>query len=242
MTYQAITDVEGIEVGHAHRDDALTGCTVVMCKQGAAVGVDVRGAAPGTRETDLCRPGSLVTRAHAVLLTGGSAFGLEAASGVMRWLSERNIGFDAGTARVPIVPGAVIYDLGMVEQAWPDAALGYAACGAAGSGSVVQGSVGAGRGATVGKLYGLPGAVMSGVGTASIAAGPFTVGAIFAVNAFGDVLDPASGRIVAGARDPDTGRFADTAAVLARGVPGQGSAGANTTIGVVATDALTDDA
>ncbi|HEX6508739.1 MAG TPA: P1 family peptidase, partial [Chloroflexota bacterium] len=152
--YDAITDVDGIEVGHAQDAQALTGCTVVLCREGAVVGVDVRGAAPGTRETDLCRPGTLVERAHAVLLAGGSAFGLDAASGVMRYLWERDIGLDVGITRVPIVPGAILFDLAIGEVAWPDDGMGYQACIRAGGGEVEQGCVGAGTGASVGKLLG----------------------------------------------------------------------------------------
>src|SRR5919202_6318975 len=153
----AITAVPGIRVGQAQDEQALTGCTVVLCEEGAIVGVDVRGPAPGTRETDLCRPGTLVDRAHAVLLTGGSAFGLDAAGGVMRYLYERGIGFSTGVIPVPIVPAAVIFDLSVGEPTWPDADMAYRACLAAG-GTVEQGAVGAGTGATVGKVLGPAGA------------------------------------------------------------------------------------
>ncbi|GAC1329281.1 MAG: P1 family peptidase [Chloroflexota bacterium] len=239
-THDALTDVEGIEVGDADHPEALTGCHVVMCRRGAVVGVDVRGSAPGTRETDLCRPGTLVTQAHAILLTGGSAFGLDAASGVMRWLWENNVGYDAGAIRVPIVPGAVIFDLGLVHHQWPDAAMGYEACAAAGTGPIRQGSVGAGKGASVGKLFGLSGAMKSGVGTASARLGPFTVAALMVVNAFGDVVDATTGRIEAGARDPSTGQFVDTARALTAAGPFPAGTAVNTTIGVVATDARLD--
>lgn len=241
--YDAITDVPGVEVGHAEDLRALTGCTVVVCRDGAVVGVDVRGLAPGTRETDLCRPGTLVERAHAILLAGGSAFGLDAASGIMRYLWERDIGFDAGVAKVPIVPGAVIFDLALGEVAWPDAEMGYAACLAAAGGPVRQGCVGAGTGATVGKVLGMAQATKSGLGTASLRIGDVTVAALMVVNAFGDVVRPGGHAVVAGARDPRDGRYVDSAQVLQRGDGAGRWPGANTTIGVVATDAsLTPDA
>ena len=238
-----ITDVAGIEVGHAHDLETLTGCTVVLCREGATVGVDVRGGAPGTRETDLCRPGTLVRQANAVLLTGGSAFGLEAASGVVRYLWERGHGYDAGVARVPIVPGAVIFDLALGRIAWPDAGMGYEACERASAGAVAQGCVGVGAGASVGKLLGPARATKSGVGTASVRAGGHTVGAIVVVNALGNVVNPRDGRILAGARDPKSGEYVNAALGLglahlrAEGAP---DAATNTTIGVVATDASLD--
>jgi L-aminopeptidase/D-esterase-like protein len=197
-------------------------------------GVDVRGAAPGTRETDLCRSGRLVERVHAVLLAGGAAFGLNAASGVMRYLWEQDVGMDVGVARVPLVPGAVLFDLAIGEVAWPDDGMGYQACLRAGAGAVEQGCVGAGTGATVGKILGPDAATKSGIGTASLRVGPVTLGAIVAVNAVGDVVLPGSDVIVAGARDLETGEFIDTTRVLREGLPSLG-AGRNTTIGVVAT-------
>lgn len=219
----AITDVAGIEVGQAQDVPALTGCTVVLCRSGAVPGVDVRGAAPGTRETDLCRPGMLVERVHAILLAGGSAFGLDAASGVMRYLHEQGLGFPTAVMPIPIVPGAVIFDLAIGEPVWPDAAMGYRAASGARSGRVAQGCLGAGTGATVGKLRGLPWAVKSGIGTASAPAAGCMVGAIVVVNALGDVLAP-DGTVLAGARREGEER----------------PAGLNTTIGVVATDAVLD--
>jgi L-aminopeptidase/D-esterase-like protein len=234
----AITDVTGIRVGHAENGEALTGCTVVLCSDGAVVGVDVRGPAPATRETDLCRPGTLVEVAHAVLLTGGSAFGLDAASGIMRYLYERRIGFPTGVVPVPIVPGAAIFDLGVGAVAWPDGEMGYRACASAGDGPVATGNVGAGIGATVGKRRGPQNAMKSGIGTASVRAGEAAVGALMVVNAVGNVIRP-DGRIVAGARD-ESGGFAN-----ATGVTGGAAAAppwTNTTIGVIATDAtLTPD-
>ncbi len=235
--FDAITDVAGLQVGHWHDNEALTGCTVILCPKGAVVGVDVRGAAPGTRETDLCRPGTLVDRAHAILLSGGSAFGLDAASGVMRFLREREIGFDTGVTRVPIVPGAVLFDLAIGDATWPTAESGYLACIDARSGPVVQGCVGAGMGATVGKLLGMGAATKSGVGTASIRVGGVTVAALVAVNAFGNVVLPGTGEIVAGARPPASDEFVDMEEALRVGASSPPHIGENTTIGVVATDA-----
>jgi len=235
--HDAITDVGGIEVGHFTDDVALTGCTAVVCREGAIAGVAVRGAAPGTRETDLCRPGTLVERAHAVVLCGGSAFGLEAASGVARELADAGIGYDAGGIRVPIVPAAVIFDLALGEVAWPDVAAGRAAAAAATPNAPERGCAGAGTGATVGKVLGMERATKSGVGTASVdAGGGVTVGAIVVANAGGDVVDPATGAIVAGTRRPDGDAFADSVALVRRGFdpppPVQ-----QTTLAVVATDA-----
>ncbi|KLU62558.1 peptidase family S58 [Peptococcaceae bacterium CEB3] len=235
--FNAITDVSGIEVGQADNRTALTGCTVVLCREGAVVGVDVRGSAPGTRETDLCRPATLVEKAQAILLAGGSAFGLNAAAGVMRYLWEQGIGYDVGVAKVPIVPGAVIFDLPLGQVAWPDESMGYQACQKARTGEVTQGCVGAGTGASVGKLFGPGQATKSGVGTASVRVGRATVGALIVVNAFGDVIRPEDGTILAGTRHPLTGGYVDTAREVQKGL-GQPPRGAtNTTIGVVATDA-----
>ncbi|WP_376099031.1 P1 family peptidase [Roseomonas sp. CCTCC AB2023176] len=236
----AITDVAGIRVGHFTHDRRPTGCTVILTEDGATAGVDVRGAAPGTRETNLLDPGNLVERVHAVMLSGGSAFGLDAATGVMRWLEEKGIGYPAGPARVPIVPAAILFDLPMGDhRIRPDAASGYAACQAASANAPEEGSVGAGAGATVGKLFGLARAMKGGIGTASAKVGNVTVGAIVAVNAVGDVIDPATGQVVAGARTaPDaTGFVRATDAILAGDLPQNLRAGMATTIGVVATDA-----
>jgi L-aminopeptidase/D-esterase-like protein len=239
----AITDVPGIRVGHATDGEAMTGCTVVLCpRRGAVGGVDQRGGAPGTRETDLLRPMHLVQRVHAVLLSGGSAFGLEAASGVVRWLEERGIGFETGVAKVPIVPAAILFDLNVGRaDVRPDAAMGYAACEAARSGPVAEGSVGAGTGCTVGKVLGPARATRSGLGTASAdLGGGLVVGAIVSVNAFGDVIHPGTGEILAGARQMTRDEWADTLKVL-KGLVGKAAlrfAGrSNTVIGVVATNA-----
>lgn len=234
----SITDVPGIEVGHAQDDDALTGCTAVLCRQGAVCGVDVRGGAPGTRETDLLDPLNMVDRVHALLLAGGSAYGLDAASGVMRWLEEQHIGFETGYGPVPIVPAAILFDLGLGRaDVRPDAAMGYRACAAASSSVVPEGNVGAGTGASVGKVMGMGGAMKAGVGSASIdLGGGLVVGALAAVNAFGDVLDPATGSIVAGARSPEGG-FAGTLEVLRSMMMGAAPVASNTLLGVVAVNA-----
>ena len=234
----AITDVVGLRVGHFTDPRRPTGCTVVLCEAGAVAGVDVRGAAPGTRETDLLRPDNLVEQVHAVLLTGSSAFGLDAAGGVMRWLEERGHGLPVGTARVPIVPAAVLFDLWLGDATIrPDAAAGHAACQAASAQPPAQGNVGAGAGATVGKLFGIDRAMKGGIGTASIRVGAFTVGALVAVNPTGDVIDPAHGRVVAGTRGDD-GRPRSAARAIAAGeLPPRAIAGMATTIGIVATDA-----
>lgn len=240
-----LTDVPGLKVGHAHDAKGLTGCTVILCEDGAVGGVDQRGGAPGTRETDLLRPMHLVQQVHGVLLAGGSAFGLDAAGGVMRYLEERDAGFDVQVARVPIVPAAVLFDLALGDPVRPDAAMGYAACQAASTDAVAQGCVGAGMGARVGGLFGPAFATKSGLGSASMdLGGGLVVGAIVAVNALGDVIDPTTGQILAGARQPPDGtRFADTlASMLSPDVetifnrPPDVSGG-NTVIGLVACNA-----
>lgn len=236
-----LTDIPGLKVGHWTNLAAATGCTVVLCPEGAVAGVDVRGTAPGTRETDLLDPVCMVEKVHAVLIGGGSAFGLAAADGVMDWLEERGYGFDVGMARVPIVPAAILFDLSLGRpDVRPNAAAGYAACQAATTGPVAQGNVGAGTGATVGKMLGSQWAMKSGLGTASreIAKGTF-VAALVAVNAVGDVYDPKTQQIIAGVRRPEGG-FADSIKVLqeisARRMADLSSV-ANTTLAVVATNA-----
>ena len=180
----AITDVRGIEVGQAQDEEALTGCTVILCRQGAVAGVDVHGGTPGTRETDLLDPVDLVEKVHAVVLTGGSAYGLDAASGVMRYLEEQHIGFPMGSVVVPIVPAAVLYDLALGRaDVRPDAAMGYRAAALASSGLPAEGNVGAGTGASIGKIRGMEFAMKAGIGTASIDINGLIVGAIVAVNA-----------------------------------------------------------
>ena len=235
----AITDIAGLKVGHFTDARRPTGCTVLLCEAGAVAGVDVRGAAPGTRETDLLHPLATLEEVHALLLTGGSAFGLAAADGVMRWLEEHGCGVQVGPARVPIVPAAVLFDLWVGDATIrPDAAAGYAACEAASTAHPAQGSVGAGAGAAVGKLFGIARAMKGGIGTASIKVGAITVAALVAVNAIGDVVDPASGRVIAGARSDDGCTPLDTLAALVDGqLPAHLMAGMATTIGIVATDA-----
>ncbi|MEW6404968.1 MAG: P1 family peptidase [Chloroflexota bacterium] len=243
----AITDVPGIEVGHAQNDEALTGCTVVLCRKGAVAGVDVRGGAPGTRETDLLNPINLVEKVHAVMLAGGSAYGLDAASGAMRFLEEHKIGFNTGAGLVPIVPSAILFDLGIGRgDIRPDAEMGYQACVNTSTGALAEGNAGAGAGASVGKIFGPKQAMKSGVGSASMEVGNgLIVGALAAVNAFGDVIDPKSGQIIAGVRSTDVGPlhlgapgyFANTLELmksfLGRTVLSF-AARANTVIGVVA--------
>jgi L-aminopeptidase/D-esterase-like protein len=251
----AITDIPGIEVGQAQDDEALTGCTVILCRKGAVGGVDVRGSAPGTRETDLLDPINLVDKVHAVVLAGGSAFGLDAASGVMKYLAEQKIGYGLGATRVPIVPAAILFDLGLGRSTrHPDPEMGYAAVSAAQTGPVAEGNVGAGTGASLGKIFGMAGAMKSGLGTSSIEiGGGVVVGAIVAVNAFGDVLDPVTGQIIAGARPAKlgpvklggSGQFANTLKVM-QTLAGQTilrlATGGNTVIAVVATNAKFDKA
>jgi len=236
----SITDVPGIAVGHFTDTRRPTGCTVILTPKGAVGGVDVRGAAPGTRETDLLSPLNTVEVVHAVLLSGGSAFGLDAAGGVMRWLDERGIGVPVGPVRVPIVPAAVLFDLTLGDSSIrPDANAGYAACVAASTDAPAAGNVGAGAGAVVGKLFGFDRAMKGGIGAASVTVHGVTVGAIVAVNATGDVIDPATGRLVAGARSADGLRLhGSTRAVLQGELPTHMAVGAATTIGVVATDAV----
>ena len=240
----SITQVAGISVGHFTDTRRPTGCSVVLCPQGAVAGVDVRGAAPGTRETDLLEPGNLVERVHAVLLTGGSAWGLDAAAGVMRWLDERGHGLPVGNgARVPIVPAAVLFDLHVGDaRIRPDAQAGWLACEAAGA-QVAQGNVGAGAGASVGKLWGMGRAMKGGIGTAAVQVQGVTVGALVAVNAVGDVREPHSQTLLAGARSADGTRLHNTAAALLGGEQPQSVLpGTNTTIGVIATDMALDKA
>ncbi|MBB3194177.1 P1 family peptidase [Roseateles terrae] len=234
----SLCDVAGLKVGHWQHPQAPTGCTVILCEQGAVAGVDVRGAAPGTRETDLLRPENTVPRIHGLVLSGGSAFGLSAADGVMRWLAERGHGFQVGRARVPIVPAAVLFDLWLHgADTAPNAAAGQAACDAATNDQQARGNVGAGTGATVGKLLGVSRSMKGGLGMASLRIGGVTLAAMVAVNAVGDVVDPRSGEVIAGSRGPD-GRPRSSVQALLDGEPlGGGLAGSATTLGVIATDA-----
>lgn len=238
--YNALTDIPGIQVGHWTNLAAATGCTVILCPEGATAGVDVRGGAPGTRETALLNPACMVDKIHAICLAGGSAYGLAAADGVMRWLEEHGYGFDVRVARVPIVPTAVIFDLALGRaDVRPDGAAGYAACEAASAGPIAEGNVGAGTGATVGKILGYHYGMKGGQGTASLCLNNgVVIAALAVVNAAGDILDTKTNQIVAGARRADGQGFADIMATLAGGVgASRESWGArNTTLGVVATN------
>jgi L-aminopeptidase/D-esterase-like protein len=240
-----LTAVAGLEVGHFTDARRPTGCTVILAQAGAVAGVDVRGGSPGTRETDLLAPINTIEAVHAIVLAGGSAFGLDAAGGVMRWLDERGIGMRIGDRiTVPIVPAAILFDLWVGDpRIRPDAAAGYAACEAASRGPIAEGNVGAGAGASVGKLFGIERAMKGGLGTASIEVGGVTVAALVAVNALGDVVEPRTGRIVAGARTIEGTACVDTMRSIRRGElperlrpPAQH--GTATTIAVVATDAV----
>ncbi|MDP6225651.1 MAG: P1 family peptidase [Anaerolineales bacterium] len=239
--YNALTDVPGLRVGHWSDRQAATGCTVVLCPQGAVAGVDVRGSAPGTRETDLLHPLSSVQKVHAILLAGGSAFGLAAADGVMRWLEERGHGYPTSVAAVPIVPAAILYDLAIGRaDVRPDAAAGYAACEAARRGPLSEGNVGAGVGATVGKMLGFERATKAGLGTASKLLDDGTVVAALAVtNALGEVYHPQTQQVLAGARHARGDGFADSTE-LAEQALSRGEevhfANENTTLAIVATN------
>lgn len=238
-----LTSVAGIKVGHFTLSERPTGCTVVLAEKGAVGGVDVRGAAPGTRETDLLNPVNTVERVNAIVLAGGSAFGLDAASGVMRYLEERGIGYPTSAIPVPIVPAAILFDLGIGgnPKVFPTADCGYRAAGAATDGPVAEGSVGAGAGATIGKLAGRGRAMKGGIGTASFTLPDGTiVAALVAVNAVGDVIDPDTGQVVAGVRTPDGKSLADARKLLRSPdfkLPTRPPVAVNTTIGVVATNA-----
>jgi len=234
-----LTAVEGIKLGHFTLSERPTGCTVILAEGGAVGGVDVRGGAPGTREIALFDPVNTVQTVHAIVLSGGSAFGLDTAGGVMRYLEERDIGYRVGPNVVPIVAAAILFDLGVGEDASvrPGAGCGYAAAAAASDGPPREGSVGAGAGATVGKLRGMERAMKGGIGTASITLDDgLVVAAIVAVNAVGDVIDPATGQVIAGVRTEDGRGLAD-ARRLIRSEGAEPASGANTTIGVVATNA-----
>jgi len=239
---KGLTDIEGILVGHATDAEALTGCTAILCESGATAGYDIRGSATGTEEFHVMSPLHLTPEIHAVTFAGGSAFGLEAAHGVRRHLERRGIGFDTRAARVPLVPAAIIYDLGLGKSdVRPTREMGEAAAAAASDDAVEEGAVGAGTGATVGKLYGMNRAMKSGLGSATVALEERYEGvlmsALAVVNAFGDVREPSTWEIIAGARrSPDSMEFMDTAAEIKRGAGAPGS-GRNTTLVLVATNA-----
>ena len=245
MTKQIdFSEIEGIQVGHAQNLDAATGCSVIICEAGASVGVDVRGGAPGTRETDLLNPVNLIQKVHAIMLAGGSAFGLDAAAGVMQYLEERGIGFDVQVTRVPIVCGAVLFDLTIGDwRIRPDKDMGYQACVNAQSDAHLLrnwhgGSIGAGTGATVGKILGTERAMKSGLGFYALQAGDLKVGAMVAVNCLGDILDPLTGEKLAGPLNEDMQTLADTESIMIQNCSEKKNLFAgNTTIGIVATNA-----
>ncbi|MFW5985870.1 MAG: P1 family peptidase [Halanaerobiales bacterium] len=234
----SILAIEGISVGHADNLEARTGCTVILCQEGFLTSCEVRGGAPGTRENALLQPEAAMDRIHGLLLTGGSAFGLRAAAGVMEYLEERNIGFETGAARVPIVPAAVIYDLAVgTSGVRPDREMAYKACEDAEDNDEVRGKTGAACGATVGKILGMNNCMETGIGTAGYKKGELIVGALAVCNAFGDIRDLESGEIIAGAKKPDGG-FVDSRKLLIEGKnPGDMNPAKNTTLGVVATNA-----
>lgn len=235
-----LTDIKGIKVGHYTDKEAATGCTVVLCEEGAIAGVDVRGSAPGTRETDLLRPSNLIEKVHAILLSGGSAFGLNAAGGVMRYLEEKGIGFQTNTLRVPIVPAAVLYDLDTGNpHVRPGIEEGYRACLAASDGIIPEGSTGAGTGATVGKILGMKNAIKGGLGTCSRQLpGNIIVAALFVVNALGDIIDPSTGRALACPRYPDDLHWTRTIELITGNIIRQDFMSTNTTLGIIATNAM----
>ena len=235
----SITDIEGIKIGHAQDLDAATGCTVVIGEAGLTAGVDVRGGAPGTRETDLLDPVNLVEQIHAIILAGGSAFGLDAASGVVQYLEEKKIGLDVFVTKVPIVCGAVLFDLTIGDhEVRPDKEMGYQACLNANDTECAEGCVGAGTGATVGKILGMERCMKSGLGTYCLQAGDLKIGAIVAVNCLGDVIDPKTGGILAGVLDKNRERFLNSEEIMIKEFSGRKiQFSANTTIGVIVTNA-----
>jgi len=242
MASGGLTDIRGIKVGHFTDSRRPTGCTVVLVEEGAVAGVDVRGSAPGTRETDLLNPINSVPHVHAIVLSGGSAFGLDAASGVVGYLEEKGIGFPTRIVRVPIVPAAILFDLALGDPSIrPDSKAGYEACLNATSEPVVEGSVGCGAGATVGKLLGPDRAMKGGIGSASVRSGELIVAALAAVNSLGNIMDPKTGAILAGARAEDGRRVAPLEAYFdVRYRPFAATPGENTTLAVVATNARLD--
>ena len=236
---KGLTDIPGVAVGHVSDFDAITGCTAILCEQGAVGGVDIRGSASGTQEIDTLSPGHVTDRVHGILLAGGSAFGLEAAAGVRRYLAGRKVGYAFGGQHIPIVAGAILFDLGIGKtNVHPNVAMGEAAAAAATTDAVTEGCVGAGTGATIGKLFGMARAMKGGFGSYTVTlSGGVLVSALVAVNALGDVRDPATGKIVAGARkDASSREFVDSAGEMMRGVAIGGTTG-NTTLAVVATNA-----
>jgi L-aminopeptidase/D-esterase-like protein len=237
---RGLTEVAGVKVGHHTLRERPTGCTAILVEAGATAAVDVRGGAPGTRETDLLDPVNVVQQVHAIVLSGGSAFGLDAATGVVRYLEEKGVGFDVRVAKVPIVPAAILFDLGIGDaKIRPTAECGYAAAQSASSGPVAEGNVGVGAGATVGKMGAQNRSMKAGLGSAALTLPDgLVVAALVAVNAVGDVIDPATGRVIAGRRTEDGKRLADLRVLLRSGqVTTSPRPAENTTIGVVATNA-----
>jgi L-aminopeptidase/D-esterase-like protein len=238
----SITDIKGLKVGHASNYDGYTGCTVILCEAGATCGIDIRGSASGTRQVDALSISHIVEHVHAILLSGGSSFGLDAATGVMRYLEEKGIGFDVGPAKIPIVPTAVIFDIFFGDpKVRPTPEMGYEACVNA-SETVEEGSIGVGTGAAVGKIFEISRAMKGGVGTSSIVMPDgLTVASLVVVNAFGDIIDNVTGKIIAGARvAPDSLEFANTVESIKKGAVKKQFGLVNTTLGVVATNAKFD--
>lgn len=233
-----LTDVEGIKIGHQQSEEGMTGVSVIIYEEGATGGVDVRGSAPGTRETDLFEPEKMVDKVHAVVLSGGSAFGLDASSGVMNYLEDQGIGFDVGVTNVPIVSSAVIFDLDIGDyRIRPDAEMGYAAAKKATTAQSAQGNVGAGKGATVGKILGPGQAMKGGLGSASVRVGDLVVSAMVVVNSFGDIYDPRNNQQIAGVFDYEQDQLLHTVELMKKPNLAIGFDVKNTTIGVIATNA-----
>ena len=234
-----ITDIKGLKVGHSQSQEGMTGCTVIICEKGATGGVDVRGGAPGTRETDLFKAEKMVDKVHAVVLSGGSAFGLDASSGVMKYLEENDIGFDVGVTKVPIVASAVIFDLNIGDyRIRPDFEMGYNACKNANTEENLQGNIGCGMGATVGKILGPQNAMKSGLGSASIKVGDLIVSAMVAVNSFGDIYDFTNNKQLAGVYDYKNNKLLNTIDIMKKMNRDLGFNVKNTTIGLIATNAV----
>lgn len=233
-----ITDVEGLKVGHSQSVEGITGCTAILCTSGATGGVDVRGGAPGTRETDLFRAENMIDKVHAIVLSGGSAFGLDAASGVMKYLEEQGVGFDVGVTTVPIVASAVIFDLAIGNsKIRPDANMGYISAKSASVSENRQGNIGCGMGASVGKILGPKNAMKSGIGSATIKVGELVVSAIVSVNSFGDIYDYKTNKQIAGVYDYENKKLLNTIDLMTNMIE-LGFSMENTTIGVIGTNAI----
>lgn len=234
-----ITDIEGLKVGHSQDYDAMTGCTVIICEEGATGGVDVRGSAPGTRETDLFKADKMVNRVHGIVLAGGSAFGLDASGGVMKYLEEKGVGFDVGVTRVPIVSSAVIFDLILGDyKIRPDFKMGYKASSSASKDEARQGNVGCGTGATIGKILGPNNMMKSGLGSASIKVGDLVVSAMVVVNSFGDIYDHRNNKQIAGLYDYNNNKLLNTVEIMKEDRVPLNFTGQNTTIGIIGTNAI----